>query len=174
MKYLAFFSLIVSIQLSGCTEKSDDTGDEGGSSGTTGGTASTTASTTDGDPTTGTPTTTGGSETGSESDTSGTGTTVAFDEDCAFLIGKKFVSQMQFPCGPPPDPNDPGPLCSDRVSFEADTFVYMSSDFGVTGTYTCEGGVIAGVDDGDGTYQGTIDAATGALVWNGNDFDVEP
>lgn len=176
MKYLAFFTLILGMStLPACTEKSNESSTE--TTGSTGTTDDSTTATSDTDTTTSTTTgdtePTSGSETGETTGTSSGTTTMPLDEDCAFLIGKKFVSKKQWPCGPPRDPEEPGPLCPDEVSFDAESnFFYQSGDFGLGGTYTCAAGVIKGEADGE-TYEGTIDAATGQLVWEGDEFEVE-
>lgn len=175
MRTLTLFTLIVGVlALPGCNEKSDGT--ETGTSGTT----APDDTTTDPDPTTSTtepePTSSGTGDTsgtGTTGDTTGPTTGDPLDEDCAFLVGKKFASKQQFPCGPQRDPNDPVEMCPDRISFEAENFFYQSSDFGLAGTYTCEAGVIVGLDDINETYNGTIDAAKAELVWEDVVFGVE-
>ncbi len=163
--------------LAGCPEKSDGSSSETETTATTATTAtdadSTTATTgSDTSTTTGTVPTSGGDP--EETTAAATGTTAApLEEHCAFLIGKKFVSQQQWPCGPPRDPNMPGPLCPDRVSFKEDTFSYQSSDYGFSGMYTCKDGVIAGVADDDQAYEGIVDAVAAKLVWDGNPYNVE-
>lgn len=180
MNYLTLISIVVGMTvLSGCQEKSEGPSSETDSSGTTepGSTSSSSGDTTGPEPTSGGDTaesTSVADETTGESDTSqtATGTTgEPLDEDCAFLVGKNFVSKKQFPCGPQPD-DEPVELCPDHVSFEQDTFMYQSGDFGVSGTYTCEGGVIAGLVEEE-KYAGTIDAASGELVWEDTEFVVE-
>lgn len=161
MRYLALIGILTTTAVSpACTEKSDDTESATEPTGTTGTTDPGTTTASSGDEST----------TTSEPTTGATGSTTApLDDDCAFLIGKKFISKVKSPCGPPPDPNDPGELCPDTVSFTADTFQYMSGDYGVGGPYTCEAGKITGTDELD-TYSGQIDASTGLLVWQSTEF----
>lgn len=172
MKRLAFFMLFTGMSFSaGCTSKSNESSTDTESPDTME-TTDTTEPTADSD----------GSTTTSESTTSDqpdettddtTGTTAPpVDEDCAFLVGKEFVSTKQTPCGPP-DGDEPGPLCPETVSFTADTFSYISGDFGVSGSYTCEAGVIVGEDDIGDPHKGTIDATSGVLEWDGDKFHVE-
>lgn len=170
MRDLALIGILTTAAaLPACTDKGDtesatETTESTGTTGTTD-PGSTTASTGD-ESTTSEPTT---GATGSTTEDATGSTTAPLDDDCAFLIGKKFISKVKSPCGPPPDPNDPGELCPDTVSFTADTFQYMSGDYGVGGPYTCDAGKITGTDEFD-MYSGQIDASTGLLVWQGTEF----
>ena len=172
MKYLACLTLFLT--LPGCTDKGSDPGTES----ETADTSSTAApdSTTSGDDSTSTTSATEPTSTGEPDDTTGTAsssTTAPIDEACAFVIGKVFVSKKQYPCGPPPDPDAPVETCPDRVRFtSADEFMYESSDYGISGAYTCEAGAIVAEAEGE-TFQGTVDAVAGELVWNDELFEVE-
>ncbi|WAS89807.1 hypothetical protein [Nannocystis punicea] len=176
MKYLACSIMILA--LSGCTEKGSEPGTESETSETAGTTELDTTTTTGDDPSTTTTTSettpTSTSEPDETTGTESSGTTAPpIDEDCAFLIGKSFESKKQFPCGPPPpEPEAPTESCPDQVSFTADSFDYQSGDYGVGGTYTCEGGTIVGEAEGQ-KYQGTIDVAAAELVWDGEQYDIE-
>lgn len=141
MRLTCTFSLSL-ILLSGCPDKDPSDTDT-----TSGSTSSTSGSSTDSE---------GGSTSGGMvTDGSSTG---ASADDCAFLIGKAFLSDAELECGLGPD----GPVpCHWSVSFTATTFDYQYSDVGESGNYVCTGGMI---DAGDIT--GTIDAATGELVWS--------
>ena len=87
-------------------------------------------------------------------------------EDCAFLVGRTFLSDEQLECGLGPNGVE---LCNWTVSFTATMFNYQHSDLGESSDYTCEAGVITA-----GSYTGTVDAETGKLVWDGVAFTVAP
>jgi hypothetical protein len=65
-------------------------------------------------------------------------------------------------------------MCQWQISFTADTFDHLLSDFGETGTYTCEAGEISGIANGNMPRSGTIDAALGELVWESIVYHVAP
>jgi hypothetical protein len=123
------------------------------------------------DPTTGTdPTSTTDIGTTAATDTDPTtdtgessSTTAAPVDDCAFLVGKVFLSDEELECGKGPNGVE---MCPWRLTFTADTFDHQLSDFGLQGTYTCADGVIDAVDMQQLAHGGTIDAATGELVWD--------
>jgi len=71
-------------------------------------------------------------------------------EDCAFLVGRTFLSDEQLECGLGPNGVE---LCNWTVSFTATMFNYQHSDLGESSDYTCEAGVITA-----GSYTGTVDA----------------
>ena len=87
-------------------------------------------------------------------------------EDCAFLVGRVFLSDEQLECGLGPNGVE---LCNWTVSFTATMFNYQHSDLGESSDYTCEAGVITA-----GPHAGTVDAQTGKLVWDGIAFTVQP
>ena len=124
----------------------------------------TTTDTTDSTAPTGTtdPTTTTSTEPGTDTDESAS-TTGAPVDDCAFLVGKVFLSDEELECGKGPNGVE---MCPWRLTFTADTFDHQLSDFGLQGTYTCADGVIDAVDMQQLAHGGTIDAATGELVWD--------
>jgi hypothetical protein len=105
-----------------------------------------------------TSTTDPGTDTGESSSTTG-----APVGDCAFLVGKVFLSDEELECGKGPNGVE---MCPWRLTFTADTFDHQLSDFGLQGTYTCADGVIDAVDMQQLAHGGTIDAATGELVWD--------
>ena len=108
---------------------------------------------------------TGGSETAAPTSTG------APVEDCAFLVGKTFLSDEALECGLGPNGVE---LCTWKISFTADMFSHMLSDFAEQGTYTCDGGQISAITNGDVQRSGTIDADTGALVWETIVYHVAP
>ncbi|MCY0990431.1 hypothetical protein OV203_25040 [Nannocystis sp. ILAH1] len=171
MKYLACLTLLLA--LPGCTDKGSDPGTESETADTSSTTAPDSTSTSDDSTTTSTTSATEPTSTSEPDDTTGTtssSTTAPIDEACAFVIGKVFVSKKQYPCGPQPD-DVPVETCPDRVRFtSADEFMYQSGDYGISGAYTCEAGTI--VAEGE-SFQGTVDAAAGELVWNDEIFEVE-
>ena len=174
MKYLACLTLLLT--LPGCTDKGSDPGTESETADSTSTTAPDSTSSGDDSTTTSSTSATEPTSTGEPDDTTGTAsssTTAPIDEACAFVIGKAFVSKKQFPCGPPPDDDVPVETCPDRVRFmSADEFMYQSSDYGISGAYTCEAGVIVAEAEGE-KFQGTVDAAKGELVWNDELFELE-
>lgn len=87
-------------------------------------------------------------------------------EDCAFLVGRTFLSDEQLECGLGPNGVE---FCNWTVSFSGTMFGYQHSDLGESSDYTCEAGVITA-----GPYTGTVDAKTGKLVWDGIAFTVAP
>lgn len=102
--------------------------------------------------------TTGDASTGTTAVT--TGTTGAPVDDCAFLVGRTFVSDMLLECGLGPD----GPVpCNWKIRFTMTGYDHQYSDVGETGDYTCQGGVITGTS-GDVQHAGTVDAGTGKLT----------
>lgn len=133
---------------------------------TTPGTTDSTAPTGTTDPTT-TPDTTGTTDptaaTSTDSGTESSSTTGAPLDDCAFLVGKVFLSDEELECGKGPNGVE---MCPWQLTFTADTFDHQLSDFGLQGTYTCADGVIDAVDMQQLAHGGTIDAATGELVWD--------
>jgi hypothetical protein len=116
--------------------------------------------------TTGDPTTSGTGTTGADT----TGTTGAPVDDCAFLVGRTFASDMKLECGL--GPNGPEP-CNWRISFTMTGYDHQYSDVGESGDYTCQGGSIVGTA-GDVQHAGTVDAETGKLVWDDIAYTVVP
>ena len=153
---LTFTFSISLVLLAACPDKDPSDTDTTGATGTTGAsatdseggstlgsTSATTATVTD-----------GGSSTGGSAGSS----TGASADDCAFLIGKTFLSDAELECGLGPD----GPVpCHWSVSFTATTFDYLHSDVGESGSYVCADGIIDAMG-----IAGTIDAATGELVFS--------
>ncbi|MFY0540951.1 hypothetical protein [Nannocystis pusilla] len=119
---------------------------------------STTDSTGTSDPTAATST-----EPGTDTDESSSTTGAPVDEDCAFLVGRVFLSDEELECGKGPNGVE---MCPWQLTFTADTFDHQLSDFGLQGTYTCKDGIIDAVDMQQLAHGGTIDAATGELVWD--------
>lgn len=148
--HLAALSLALAALLAGgCPKDDDETTDASASTGTSTTDASTTgASTTD------------ASTTG---DATTDGSTTGAPDACALLAGKTFKSVDELECGLGPNGVE---LCRWTLTFTDATYQHMYSDVGETGTYTCAGGVIMGKASGlDEDRAGTIDGATGALVW---------
>lgn len=142
MRLTCTFSISL-VLLAACPDKDPSDTD------TTGATGTTHASGTDSE---------GGSTLGSTSATSAGSSTGASADDCAFLIGKTFLSDAELECGLGPD----GPVpCHWSVSFTATTFDYMHSDLGESGSYVCTDGIIDAMG-----IAGSIDAATGELVFS--------
>lgn len=107
-------------------------------------------------------TTTTSTDSGTDTDESSS-TTGAPVGDCSFLVGKVFLSDEELECGKGPNGVE---MCPWQLTFTADTFDHKLSDFGLQGTYTCIDGVIDAVDMQQNAHGGTIDAATGELVWD--------
>ena len=84
-------------------------------------------------------------------------------DDCSFLVGKLFLSDEELECGKGPNGLE---MCPWKLKFTADTFDHQLSDYGLQGTYTCVDGVIEALDMQQLAHGGTIDAATGELVWD--------
>lgn len=108
------------------------------------------------------------------SQTSGTSATTDSQETsggpagdgCAFIVGKKFLSDEELECGLGPNGVE---LCHWSVSFTADEFMYLHSDLGEGSDYSCQDNVIT-----TGIYVGTVDPDAGTLTWDGNSYTVEP
>lgn len=140
------------LALAACSPDDKDTATSGASQ--TGGTDST-----DG--------TDSASGTGSTSEATGltTGsTTMAVDPDCAYLVGKTYLSEEVFNCSF--DPDKPMP-CQNSVEFLEGMYYYNHGDLSEDGTYTCEGDTIIGIPRvWEDVHMGTImgdDASK--LVW---------
>jgi hypothetical protein len=90
------------------------------------------------------------------------------DTVCEQIVGTTFLSVEQLECGL----GEEGPvLCNWEITFEADgDYLWMYSDVGEGGTYSCQGGnlVISGESDLD------FDAATGILTWDGVEYVAAP
>jgi hypothetical protein len=99
-----------------------------------------------------------------------TGTTGAPVDDCAFLVGRSFASDMMLECGL--GPNGPE-LCNWTLSFTMTGYDHQYSDIGESGDYTCRGGAITGTA-GDVQHAGTVDADTGKLIWDDVAYTVVP
>jgi hypothetical protein len=84
-----------------------------------------------------------------------------FDAVCGSIIGQNFESVDELECGLEPM----GPvLCHWTISFADDgSYLWMHSDVGQGGSYTCEAGVIA-VDLGTAA---SFDPVTQILEWDG-------
>lgn len=80
---------------------------------------------------------------------------------CQVVSGKTYRSISTGECGLGPS----GLVyCTWSIVFAADqTFSWMHSDYGVQGTYACNGAAITG-SSGD---RGTLDFQTGLLTWDG-------
>lgn len=111
-----------------------------------------------------------GSETATPTSSGGSESTGAPSEDCAFLVGKKFLSDELLECGLGPDGVE---TCPWQISFTEDIFSHLFSDYGEEGTYTCNDGQIMGLV-GNQPRVGTIDAALGELVWEDIVYHVAP
>jgi hypothetical protein len=90
------------------------------------------------------------------------------DTVCEQIVGTTFLSVEQLECGLGPD----GPvLCNWQITFEEDgDYLWMYSDVGDGGTYSCQGGnlFISGENDLD------FDPATGILTWDGVEYAAAP
>lgn len=175
MRFLAFVPLLTASLLA-CTPGENTTTDSSTGSATSDGssTGSTTDSSSTGSSTdaateptsstTGEPPDTSTSEaTTSTTDATSSSTGEPVD-DCDFLAFKLFESDDELECGLGPNGVE---LCHWTISFTEDNYEHQYSDIGEQGTYTCEGGVIKAIDGGQNPHGGTIDADTGALVWDG-------
>ena len=168
MHRLAFFplvTLLVACTIKDASTASDSDGGTTALSGDTtgdatdGGTGGGTGGATTGPQTTGEPSTT----TGEPSTTTGA-TTGAPVDDCAFLVGKTFLSDAELECGLGPN----GPvLCHWTISFTDVEFTHQYSDIGESGPYPCVDGVITA-----GNHLGTVDAVAGTLVWDDVPYNV--
>lgn len=91
-------------------------------------------------------------------------------DDCAFLVGRTFASDMLLECGLGRD----GPVpCNWKIRFTMTGYDHQYSDVGESGDYTCQGGVITGAA-GDVQHAGTVDAETGKLTWDDIAYTVVP
>lgn len=90
------------------------------------------------------------------------------DTVCGQIVGTTFLSVDELECGLGED----GPvLCNWQITFEEDgDYLWMYSDVGEGGTYSCQGGnlFISGESDLD------FDAATGILTWDGVEYVAAP
>jgi hypothetical protein len=90
------------------------------------------------------------------------------DTLCEQIVGTTFLSVEALECGLGPE----GPvLCNWQITFEEDgDYLWMYSDVGESGTYTCQGGnlFISGGSVVD------FDTATGILTWDGVEYVAEP
>ena len=90
-----------------------------------------------------------------------------FDAVCASIIGKHFESLEELECGPAPDP---GVFCNWTIDFLGDgSFLWMYSDIGQAGTYTCADGTLeatGGLDE----IEASFDLESGILTWNGEEY----
>jgi len=88
---------------------------------------------------------------------------------CADLEGKTFASLTQGECGLGPD--GPG-YCTWHLTFTANDaatthYSWQHSDYGQEGEIECDGSTVTEVTSGTNTPQGTYDASTMQLVWEG-------
>ncbi|MCY1065438.1 hypothetical protein OV090_11730 [Nannocystis sp. RBIL2] len=114
--------------------------------------------------TVGTTDATGSTSTGPVETTDDTSSTTGVPlSDCDFLVGKEFESDEMLECGLSPMGVV---LCHWSIKFTADSFDHILSDYGLQGPYTCVDGVIEAFDLLQDPHGGTIDAATGELVWD--------
>lgn len=92
------------------------------------------------------------------------------DRPCEAIVGTTFLSVDQLECGLGED----GPmLCNWRLSFEEDgDYLWMYSDVGQGGTYTCEGGVITLLEGP--VIDHSYDLFAGILTWDGVDYESAP
>lgn len=160
MRLFTGFALLCAASLA-CSPQENGSATDSTDSTSTGTTDPTTTTTGTTDPTT-TATTATDTDPGTDTDESAS-TTGAPVDDCAFLVGKVFLSDEELECGKGPNGVE---MCPWRLTFTADTFDHQLSDFGLQGTYTCVDGVIDAVDMQQLAHGGTIDAATGELVWD--------
>ena len=108
----------------------------------------------------------GGSEGGSSE--GGSSDTGEPDAVCDAIVGTSFLSIEELECGLTPMGVE---LCHWQLVFEDDgEYLWMHSDVGEGGTYTCEGGVISTDLPHDVAY----DVATGILTWDGVEYVAEP
>jgi hypothetical protein len=90
------------------------------------------------------------------------------DTVCEQIVGTTFFSVDELECGLGPDGVE---LCNWQITFEADgEYIWMHSDVGEGGTYSCQGGnlFISGENDLD------FDGATGILTWDGVEYVAAP
>lgn len=85
---------------------------------------------------------------------------------CEEIVGRTFTSIEQLECGITPDGVV---LCNWSVDFRVDgEFIWMYSDIGEAGTYTCENGIIT-LTSGQDVAQ-SYDPVTGVLTWDDVDY----
>jgi hypothetical protein len=95
---------------------------------------------------------------------------------CAALEGRVFASHEELECGL--TPTGVG-YCPWHLTFSArdatsSRYDWQHSDYGETNTVTCTDDAVSGVGYRDTTYEGTYDATTELLVWDGHDYSPEP
>ncbi|MCA9653973.1 MAG: hypothetical protein H6712_03745 [Myxococcales bacterium] len=92
------------------------------------------------------------------------------DATCAEIVGTTFQSVDELECGL--DPMGPV-LCHWTLEFGSDgSFLWMYSDIGEGGTYSCVGGMV--VLEGNETPDHSYDLETHILNWNGVDYEPVP
>lgn len=86
------------------------------------------------------------------------------DSICGYLVGHSFASDEEYECGETPT----GYLsCHWQISFTEDEFTWFHSDIGEISNYDCDEGTI--VAD---RFEGTFDASTGRLLWDGIEYTI--
>ncbi|HSD89210.1 MAG TPA: hypothetical protein VLB44_16895 [Kofleriaceae bacterium] len=85
---------------------------------------------------------------------------------CGEVDGSEFVSRTQGECGLGPDGVV---LCDWSISFGDGQFMWQHSDYGVSGSYECNGGEITGHGFNQ-TYSGRYDRSSDILTWEGVEY----
>lgn len=89
---------------------------------------------------------------------------------CEDLVGTTFLSIEELECGLGPKGVE---LCSWSVAFdEAGEYLWMYSDLGEGGSYSCDGGVIT--LGNNPSLEAVYDAETGILTWDGVEYVAAP
>jgi len=85
---------------------------------------------------------------------------------CSELDGSTFASLSEGECGLGPGGVS---LCTWHISFDSGDFTWQHSDYGVSGSYDCDGGTIVG-HGYQQTYEGEYDASNDLLTWEGVEY----
>jgi hypothetical protein len=92
---------------------------------------------------------------------------------CAAVTGNRFSSVSRLECGPAH--TDGGAIvCYWHLDFTVGgTFYWQHSDYGESGTYTCEGNRVTGTPSGGATITAQWNPASARLSWAGQDYALE-
>lgn len=92
---------------------------------------------------------------------------------CAAITGKMFMSLSQGECGLASDGGLV--LCHWHITFsDGGSFYWQHSDYGQTGTYTCDGDAVSGMTNGGGTISGSWDSTRAQLIWDARAYAAAP
>ena len=100
----------------------------------------------------------------------GSGGASAQADACDVIDGRTYWSVDELECGLGPN----GVVnCKWSIGFLAGVFEWSYSDVGEAGRYFCEGDVIMGVASGQRSLEGSLDRATGELIWEGEVYALQ-